>query len=155
MSEVQQAFAASAQRQGLLRGLLAYRRDLMAAGITAGFQVIDGSFTEDSERTKGRPPNDIDLVTFAHLPVQGIDVGPFIIANEHLFNPARTKALYSCDAYFVDFGKPPHLLVADTAYWFGLFSHQRNTALWKGLVSVSLASDDVVVDRALQALLGP
>lgn len=155
MSEVHLAFAGTAHRQGLLRGLLAYREALRAAGITSGFQIIDGSFTEDSERTKGRPPNDIDLVTFAHLPVQGADVSLFMAANPALFNPIQTKALYSCDAYFVDYGKPAHLLVTDTAYWFGLFSHQRVTALWKGLISVPLISDDTAVHLALPAAAVP
>jgi hypothetical protein len=73
----------------------------------------------------------------------------FLQAHAGLFNPLQTKLTYHCDAYFVDLQKPPRLLVADSAYWSGLFSHQRVTALWKGMVQISLASDDGAVRQAL------
>jgi hypothetical protein len=50
----------------------------------------------------------------------------------------------------VDLDKKPFLIVDDTRYWFGLFSHQRVTSLWKGMLSVSLQSDD----DAARSLLG-
>jgi hypothetical protein len=28
------------------------------------------------------------------------------------------------------------------AYWFGLFSHQRTSNLWKGMVQIPLLADD-------------
>ena len=70
-----------------------------------------------------------------------------MMANIDLFDPMKTKATFGCDAYFVSLDIPPHLLVADTMYWHGLFSHQRVTSLWKGLIQVSLASDDDDVRR--------
>lgn len=153
LSEIWLAFAQSPHREGLFRGLLAYRDALRAAGVTGGFQIIDGSFTEDSERLRGRPPSDIDVVTFARLPVEGAARAEFMAANNHLFDPEEAKETFDCDAYFVDMSKPPHLLVADTAYWFSLFSHQRVTALWKGLLQVSLDSDDEEVRQALDAVV--
>ena len=59
-----------------------------------------------------------------------------------LLDPEQAKTVFMCDAYFVDLLKPPELLVDDTRYWFGLFSHQRETALWKGMLQVPLCSDD-------------
>lgn len=67
--------------------------------------------------------------------------------------PAEAKRLHNCDAYFVDMGRVrPHLLVDHTRYWFGLFSHQRATALWKGMVQVPLISDDIQAQIMLQNL---
>ncbi|WP_408872021.1 DUF6932 family protein [Gluconobacter oxydans] len=61
-------FATSQQRASILEGLLAFRRSLQTVGITQGFQWIDGSFLEHIEDTESRPPNDVDVVTYAYLP---------------------------------------------------------------------------------------
>lgn len=149
MSALRAAFAHSPEREALLVGLLDYRAALRAAGIVDGFQYVDGSFTEDCERLRGRPPVDIDVVTFAALPCAPADRLAFLVAHTGLFNPSQTKLTYHCDAYFVDLQKPPRLLVSDSAYWSGLFSHQRVTALWKGMVQIPLTSDDDAVRLAL------
>lgn len=138
------------ERRTLIAGLIAYRDALRAAGITTGFQLIDGSFTENSELINERPPGDIDLVTFAHLPVPPPEVPAFAAANAALFNMAETKQIYRCDAYFVDLSKDPRLLLDETFYWYGLFSHQRITHNWKGMLKVPLIADDI----AASALLG-
>ena len=39
------------------------------------------------------------------------------------------------------------IIVDDTKYWFGLFSHQRNSSLWKGMLSISLDSDDMEAEK--------
>jgi hypothetical protein len=39
----------------------------------------------------------------------------------------------------------PHtsaLAVWHVAYWYGLFSHQRETYVWRGVVEVQLSDDD-------------
>ena len=151
MSELGEAFVHSVERATLMTGLLNYRAALRAAGVTDGFQVIDGSFTEDCERLRGRAPSDIDLVTFASLPVIRSQAAQFLQANMGLFTPALTKRNFACDAYFIDLGKPPPLLVSDTTYFMGLFSHQRVTALWKGAVQVPLVSDDQALLQAIAA----
>lgn len=138
-------FATSPERVAILRGLLAYRRELIALGITSGWQWIDGSFVEDVETLRGRAPADIDLVTFSRIPGNPAEKRALAMANMHLFDRNRTKADYLCDAFFVDLDKKPELLVDDSRYWFGLFSHQRDTALWKGMVKLPLqgqADDD-------------
>jgi hypothetical protein len=84
--------------------------------------------------------------------VAGVARVQFVAAHQRLFDPEEAKAAFDCDAYFVDMNKPAHLLIEDTAYWFGLFSHQRVTALWKGLLQVPLDSDDDEVRQALEAI---
>jgi hypothetical protein len=94
-----------------------------------------------------RPPADVDLVTFAELPV-GATGSVFAVQRPDLFDPSQTRQRYSCDAYFVDltfFRQYPAKLVERTRYWFGLFSHQRTSHLWKGLLQLPLISDDDAV----------
>lgn len=68
MLEVTQRFASLPGRRRLIEGLLNYRADLAALGFVRGFQWLDGSFAEDVEAHEQRPPNDIDIVTFAFSP---------------------------------------------------------------------------------------
>jgi hypothetical protein len=141
----------TAQRQVLISGLLDYREQLRAVGITSGFQLIDGSFTEDCETLKGRPPGDIDLVTYAYLPVAPSQVRGFVANNMTLFDPGLVKKNYHCEAFFVDMAKSAELVIDDTLYWNGLFSHQRSTFMWKGMLRVPLVADDAAARAALLA----
>ncbi|MFZ1326869.1 MAG: hypothetical protein WAT67_12765 [Candidatus Contendobacter sp.] len=143
MTDVVQHYATSSERARILTGLLDFRFELRSVGIVDGFQWLDGSFVEDVEKMRGRAPQDVDIVTFAHRPKKSLDEWKGLM-KEHrtLFLPKETKARYCCDAYFVDLDKASFLIVDDTRYWFGLFSHQRATTLWKGLLSVPLQSDD-------------
>ena len=40
-------------------------------------------------------------------------------------------------------------MVRNTHYWFGLFTHQRETFIWKGMLEISLQDDD---ESALELL---
>lgn len=142
MSNFVQRFGTSPERIDILRKLLAYRESLRGIGITTGFQMFDGSFIEDCERLRKRPPSDMDVVTFSHLPVPPHQVKDFIENNIGLFDPNSVKATYRCDSFFVDLTRDARYVVAETMYWYGLFSHQRDTFMWKGLVKVPLMSDD-------------
>lgn len=144
-------FATSAERAVLLKGLLSYRAALRGAGILDGFQWIDGSFVEDVEKSRKRSPADIDLVTFASRPaaLDGPEVAEWVEQHGVLFDQDHTKANFHCDAYFVDLRKSGHLIVDETRYWFGLFSHQRETSLWKGMIQLPMNPDD---DEALDFL---
>ena len=155
IADVVKRFATSAERVGLLKGLLAYRQALRASGVVDGFQWIDGSFVEDVERSRRRAPADIDLVTFASRPaaVDGPDLDVWLIQHGGLFDLDQTKAVFECDAFFVDLRKRGDLIVDDTRYWFGLFSHQRDTSLWKGMIQVPMFSDDDVALEFLEGLL--
>lgn len=146
MMEFVTAFSGTAARKALLRGMLGYRDALRKAGFNSGFQWVNGSFVEDVESTRKRPPADIDLVTFASRPAAHAARAqwlPFVIANPTLFVPVQTKNLYFCDAYFVDLTRDPTYVAEQSAYWCSLFSHRRSSGLWKGMVSIPLLSDDI------------
>lgn len=141
-------FATSLERVSILRGLLSYRRELRAIGVVDGWKWMDGSFVEDVEAIRKRAPADIDLVTFSRVPGDTVEKRRLVMANMDLFDRNRTKELYKCDAFFVDLDKRPELLVDDSRYWFGLFSHQRETALWKGMIKVPMqvqTDDDAAI----------
>jgi hypothetical protein len=151
MTAVVSRFGTSAERAEILNGLLDYREALRAIGLGNGYQWLGGSFVEDVEANRSRPPKDIDLVTISYRPPIDSNAWEQVVhANSGLFNPMVTSQMYKCDAYFVDLNIPPHLIVSDTTYWFGLFSHQRDTSLWKGMLRVPLLSDD---DQARQFLV--
>jgi len=152
MSEFAAQFATSDARVDLLQGLLEYRVRLRNEGITEGFQWIDGSFVENVEETRDRPPSDIDLVTFAYRPNDLAEQPTwegFVDAHPELFDQDESKEQFDCHAFFVDLSLSAEYAVDVGTYWFGLFSHQRETFLWKGLIRIPLDSDDEIVLGAL------
>jgi hypothetical protein len=144
--ELVNRFATSRERCDLLSGLFGFRAELRGLGFVSGFQWIDGSFVEDSETVKGRPPGDIDVVTVARRPTAVVDDSSwlaFVTAHSgDIFSPSWTKATYRCDAYPIDLDADPEGVAFQSAYWFGLFSHQRTTMRWKGIVTIRLEEDD-------------
>jgi hypothetical protein len=66
-----------------------------------------------------------------------------VMQNQNVFNSNQAKIEFGCDHYFLDLLKRPALLVADTSYFFGLFTHQRTSYLWKGMLELPLNSDDL------------
>jgi len=145
IEEVGTRFIRSPNRKLIFEGLLKYRRALRSLGIVRGFQWLDGSFIEDVERTESRAPKDVDLVTFAHIPIDPRDTARKLALrrdNPTLFKRQAAKDTFFCDAFFVDLDLPGVKIVERTRYWFGLFSHRRSTYLWKGIVAVDLSGDD-------------
>lgn len=143
-SELVSRYCITGARIDILSGLLKYRELIHSMGINSGFQLLDGSFTENIEATELRVPKDIDLVTFAHRPMhlnQTTAWLPFIDANPGIFDSEEAKKLYRCDAYYVDLNISPLLIVDQTIYWNGLFSHRRD-GLWKGMIRIELGTDD-------------
>ena len=138
--ELVQTFCTSPYRAKILRGLMSFRSALRAEGFVNGIQWIDGSFVENCEAFKGRPPNDVDVVSLLRRPAAVANEATwtdFVMAREAtLFNPQWTKATYCCDSYFVDLDIDPVEVAEQSAYWIGLFSHQRDTFRWKGMVRV-------------------
>ena len=150
IEEVARRFVISEVRRQIFRGFLEYRRALVNVGVIRAFQWLDGSYTEHVERTEGRNPHDIDVVTFGYVPVKKSDVAgkrALVASNPTLFRPKVAKQTFGCDAYFVDLDVAPHFVVDDTRYWFGLFTHKRATNLWKGMVVVGLGGDDTAAWR--------
>jgi hypothetical protein len=146
MKEVVQSLGTSADRAAILRGFLALRQSLLALGISDGYQWCAGSFCENIEALEGRSPGDIDIVTFFVRPPHVQDQvawAAFVAANSALFDAAQTKAMFRCDAYFVDANTPLPLVITQVTYWHGLFGHRRSSHLWKGILRLPLISDDV------------
>lgn len=143
--ETCQRFGDTPARREILRGLLELRNTLHEAGITEGFQWLDGSFTEDVESLRERAPEDIDVVTFCAL---GDSERQTLLMKKFpdLFSPRRAKSRYLVDHYLVQTDlsdeKASERLVKWTAYWYSMWSHQRDTDRWKGFISVPLQSND-------------
>ncbi len=91
---------ACAARRYLLQKWLDFRATLYQAGIQEGFQWIDGSFVENIEQVSGRPPNDIDVVTFFYVP-DGYTGAALYQRNPRLFDSEFVKDRCAMDAYFV------------------------------------------------------
>lgn len=147
--ELVHRFGTSPERNQLLRGLLQLRSELRAIGIFHGFQWIDGSFVEDKERRLGKAPKDIDVVTVFHRPAEHSEQkswAKIVDRNIHLFDPAYCKANFGCEAFYIDLGLRGHQIATQSAFWFSLFSHQRDTFRWKGVVRCQLGSVDTDCD---------
>lgn len=131
-------FGTSEERRRILTGFLDHRAAIRRTGLADGVQWLDGSFADRMPRE----PRDIDVVTFYVSP-PGWNARDVVTANEDVFNPAKSKIKYRCDAYFTELANDdPLFMLEQIAYWFGLFSHQRESYTWRGIVAVSLASGD-------------
>ncbi len=137
INDVIDRFATTSSRVQLLHGLLDYRRALYDAGITQGFQWLDGSFVENVE-ARPRPgkeprPYDIDVVTFYHPPADGRPEPP------ELFKLTSTREQYSIDSYGVPLGEPlDQELVEAISYWHGMWSLRRQDQQPKGFSKSTL-----------------
>ena len=137
-------------RRDLLEGLLDFRARLRAVGLNQGWQWIDGSFVENVEETAGRPPDDIDVVTFFQIPDSHTEES-LLQDFPELFDTAQVKDRYGIDAYFVTLNQTTvENIVANTAYWHGLWSHTRD-GLWKGYLQIDLNDGDDATARAVLA----
>lgn len=145
--EVVERFGTSRARRDILDGFLRFRAKLRGYGYV-GFQWLDGSFLD----VLPREPRDIDVVTFLvmapRLPsdsplLQDPDFRSVMISTE-------AKKAYRVDAHVVDLAQDVIETVTLTSYWYGLFSHQRDTNRWRGLVQVPLGPD---VDEDREAMV--
>ncbi|MFY8322352.1 DUF6932 family protein [Pseudomonas aeruginosa] len=154
MAAVASRFTSTPERKAIFEGLLNFREQLRQAGLVEGFQWLAGSYLEDCERYRGRPPKDVDIVTFARRPTGMEEMTAwqgFVQQNMHVFDKRLIKDTHMCDSYHVDLSLPTEAIVSSTRFWFGLFSHQRDTYLWKGILAVPLIDDD---EAARQILAG-
>ena len=123
-----------------------FRRELHALGFASGFQWVDGSFLENIEVLDGRPPNDIDVVTFVDGPVDSAVDDRVQAVMDHEY----VKREYLVDHYFVELNLPPEQLVSWSAYWYGVWSHRRSTQ-WKGFLQIDLdLRDDLTARQILE-----
>jgi len=149
LHRVVERFAVSSERIPILQGFLDYRHALHGIGIVNGFQWLDGSFMEQTEILESRSPNDVDVVTFFHLPT-GMDQQSLAQDHGDLFRPALTKAQFHVDGYPCLLGEPTEYRhERQIAYWYSMWSHRRN-GVWKGFVQVDLSPrEDQAAGRAL------
>lgn len=127
-------FATSGERRRILRGWLDFRAALHGMGLTQGFQWLNGSFMEQVEVLEHRAPQDLDIVTFVHLPDTFAPTAEQMAALDH----DAAKASFWVDSYIVEINQlEPGNLVRKAAYWYSLWSHRRNQA-WKGYLQVDL-----------------
>jgi hypothetical protein len=150
----------SDERCKILLGFLELRQSLRTLGIKNGFHWLDGSFTENVERTRNSAPRDIDVVTFlepANLPTPLSK--PMADTLVVLQDRDATRKQFRVDHIVVqlvstsDRTKDATRLVDVTRYWFGLFSHRRNDDVWKGMLRLSLdtVADDTQALNSLRA----
>ncbi|PYE40937.1 DUF6932 family protein [Psychrobacter fozii] len=136
-------FALSAQRIDILIGFLEYRQALYSAGITTGFQWINGSFVENVEVLAGRAPNDIDVVTFSNLCNTVPNFEDWVSQNLPLFSAPQAKTQYRVDCYWVDMDAEFNAdSIERCTYWYSMWSHQKETNLWKGFFQMTLSPED-------------
>jgi hypothetical protein len=110
--------------------------------IGKGFQWVNGSFFEDAERLRNRPPNDIDVVTFYYWP-EGINSEQDLMNQYSDFFVCDMKLTYRTDAYLVCLNhlheeKYIQPYFKQITYWYSMWSHQRETLRWKGFYQIAL-----------------
>ena len=134
-------FGSTPQRRLLLQGLLDFRAELHEAGLVQGFQWVNGSFMENVEQNDNRPPNDIDLVTFFHVP-QGYTNETLAQAFPYIFGSVDLKEKFSVDAYFVALDQTTQESIIEISiYWYSLWSHTRG-GISKGYLQIDLNNSD-------------
>lgn len=139
VQELCERFGHTAERKAILKGFLDFRAECRRHGVN-GFQWVAGSFVEDVEAMEGRPPNDIDVVTFIGSPDTTASVEALKAAQPHLFSRVEMKERYGVDHLAVPLKSPPSTLVKSTCYWYALYSHNERRA-WKGLLRVELSDE--------------
>lgn len=151
--EVCQRFATSPERRAILKRWLDFRGQMQGLGITSGFQWLDGSFLEDVEKAEARPPNDLDVITFFSLPT-GMSAGDLINEARNrlpaFIDRRASKEAFYLDHFPVSLNGGGAILVEQTRYWAGLFSHNRK-GIWKGMLRIEL--NTAVADTAAIAHL--
>lgn len=135
VSELVERFGGSRDRATILRGFFNYRAAFYAAGVTEGFQWVNGSLVEHIEQREGRSPNDADVVTFYYPPRSS--AAEFL----RLFDSAYTTPEFSVDAYGIMLGYPLNPERADrVGYWHSMWSFGRD-GVGKGFLRVALSPD--------------
>jgi len=152
LCEVCVRFGATRERRAILLGLIDLRARLRAIGLAPGFQWLDGSFAEHVEQLEGRPPRDVDVVTFVALGDRGRQRG-LLQVDPELFDGEHVKDALHVDHYLFPTDRA---LDAEQAkwlgYWYSMWSHRRDDR-WKGFVEVALDRDPADDDLAREWLV--
>jgi hypothetical protein len=160
MFQLVERFCTSAHRAKLLLGLNSYRQHLSKGGFVSGYQWIDGSFVENVETTRGRPPSDIDVVTLFNRPMKyqvsghQWDADYQATLHKQFFSTKHMKPRYYCDTYSIDLAADQASLVDHTMYWGGLFTDIKGSTEKKGIVRIPLATDPMEFSAIISAIGG-
>lgn len=140
-----------------MKGFIDYRKALSREGIERGFQWINGSFVEDIERSQSRPPSDIDVVTFFHIPpgdtqMSLVDKSPTLFNMDEDFYREDRKRRYGVHAFMVCLDGSPTTLVQSSRLWYRTWSMNANLDL-KGYIHVPLDPlDDMTGSDVLRSM---
>lgn len=157
-----QHFGFTPHRRRLLAGFFALRAELRRAGFRRGFQWLGGSFVDAIERVEGRPPGDIDTVSFLYTP-EGLDancgLAEHLSRHAGLFDRKAMKACFHCDAFILplDAGVlsyTPEALMARVVHWLQLFGNFRATREVKGILQVDFEAEEEAALAELARLEG-
>lgn len=139
-------FSYSKERYNIITKLLDYREKIYQLEINSGFQWVDGSFTENVEQLRNRPPGDIDLVNFIYQPAQINEEN--WAQHGYVLDHDIAKQNYLVDSYWVNLSvNDKEYIVKQTAYWYSMWSHQRDTNIWKGFYEIPLIPQDDIMAR--------
>ena len=148
-----QRFGNTAARRELLAGLLDFRATLHQAGLTRGFQWVNGSFVTDVMQIANREPRDIDVVTFFHLP-DGYTAASFAREFPELLDRDNNRNRYRTDALFMVLDNNDMRYMATRfAFFNNLWSHtrqedeDRDEWRWKGYLELDLSDHEDAVAR--------
>ena len=160
LTDVILRFGNTAARRELLAGLLAFRAELHQAGLSRGFQWVNGSFVTDIAQIANREPRDIDVVTFFHLPASHTAMS-FAQEFPELLNRDTNRMQYRIDALFMVLDNSDvHYMANRFAYYNNLWSHTREDQIteewrWKGYLELDLSDhEDPVARIALDRMTG-
>lgn len=146
-------FSRTPERHDILSGFLQYRAALHSQGYVSGFQWLNGSFMEHIEIRAGRPPRDLDVVTFLNSP--GVPQPTALPQPEDAFDNALAKQRFKVDAYILELDQmPPREITLWSAYWYSMWSHSRDKT-WKGFLQIELNPHEDADAAAWLAQNGP
>ncbi len=151
IESVVQRFATTPHRRKILEGWLRHRAGLRAYGF-AGFQWLDGSFFD----VLPREPGDIDVVAFFVTAPPKDELASLLQLEEvqALLRARMAKKAYLVDFYSINLASDVADIIEMTHYFYGLFSHQRETRRWRGFLRVPLGPDGDEDSAAAQYLAG-
>jgi hypothetical protein len=142
MPHLCKALGGTDARKALLINLIKFRLEQNRCGFV-GYQWIGGSFTESNKE-----PSDIDVITFRRLarPL------PFHLEglSENISNHEFVMSEYRIDNHYVRFEWSGEEIAEKSKHWYSLFSHQRQTGLWKGFIKVPM---NPALDKAALKIL--
>lgn len=102
------------------------------------------------ENTRGAHPNDVDVVTYFYLP-DGESQETLYHKNTLIFDNGQVKKAYRVDAYFCPLdGNVCENHIQQISYWYSMWSHCRDSFVWKGFLQTSL--DPIETESAMQLL---